>query len=266
MTLTAPELVTALRRSYGCEHDGIGPEWAALDEMAIGVGGRTPRIDLLCIRAWGGRPKGHERHAIEIKTSRSDLRRELDKGKWRPWAVVTHRFYLAIPGDLDLTGIDLPERWGLLRGDTHGVHVERRAPRQDDPGPLPEPVALEAFRRASRAEARIRQADDGDPQARAARLHQENTALHRTIETARRGEERWQQRAESALEMWAAFAPDVRCQCGTPIKISPFGRSYSLNWEHTDQPGPDPMSLRASNRACRYPRPDLERLAQEVAA
>lgn len=266
--MKADDIVTAVRRHYGCDTDGLGPEWAALAEMALRPGHSPTRIDVLCIRAWGGKPKGHERHAIEVKVSRGDLKRELDSGKWEPWAAVCHRFYLAIPASMGLNGVELPDEWGVLRVHDGGfTRCDRKAPRNDDPNSLPEPTTVEAFRRASRMEARLRHADDGDRDALIVRLRQDVQALERQIETANAAEDRWQTRAKKALEMFATVAPDVHCQCGTRLRFSkrPWKRHAGPEWEHDGEPGPDPMPYRGNDGApCRWAKPDWERLAEVV--
>src|SRR5665647_1641914 len=78
VTLNAGDVAAAVRRRYGAERDGLGPEWACLDELTLGrfeMGER--RADLFLVRAWSGQPKGHERHLVEVKVSRADLRAEL---------------------------------------------------------------------------------------------------------------------------------------------------------------------------------------------
>lgn len=267
--LSAGDVVTALRRRYGCESDNIGPEWSALDEMAMGPTSTPPIIDLLCIRAWRGKPKGHERHAIEVKVSRGDLRREVESGKWRPWAEVVHRFYLAVPASLNLDGLEIPDEWGIITVTAKGTSEQRKAPRRD-PDPLPEPVLVEAVRRASRAEARIRdgQADD-DPAATIARLERQAASAAQSVATAREAERRWKARAETALRLYADVAPDVHCRCGARVKIAkrPFRAGYhGIEWQHDGEPGLDPFALRRDRReSCRYAGPDLDRLAEALA-
>jgi hypothetical protein len=201
--MKAADVVTAIRRRYGCETDDIGPEWAALDEMDLQPGYSTRRVDLLAIRAWSGRPKGHERHAIEVKVSRADLRRELAQPeKWQAWAAVTHRFYLAVPAALNLDGFELPGAWGVLSVTAQGVRQTRRAPRRD-PEPLPHAVTVEAFRRASRAEARIRQADGDDLAAQVAGLTRDLASRDRQIATARTAEDRWRSRCDDVMQLLA---------------------------------------------------------------
>lgn len=252
--LTAADIVAAVRRRYGCETDDLGPEWAALDEMDLQPGYSTRRIDLLLVRAWRSAPAGHERHAVEVKVSRADLRREVDDPhKWRAWHRHVHRFYLAVPADLNLDGIDLPDEWGLITVTAAGTRLARQAPRHD-PDDLPEPVVVEVFRRAGRAESRIRQADDTDPAARIAALTRQLAAAERAAITARQAEHRWKERARYALEIVAHLDRPVTCQrCTAALRITRMtswqGRSYA-GWEHAGPAG-----------ECTYPYPDLDALA-----
>lgn len=258
--MTADEVVAAVRRRYGCQGDGFGPEWASLEEMDLQPGHSSRRIDLLLVRAWSSRPKGHERHAVEVKVSRADLRRELDDDtKWRAWHDVVHRFYLAVPAELNLDGFELPAEWGLLTVTGAGTR-ETVAATKHDPKALPEKVMVEAFRRASRAEARIRDADVADLAAVNAALVWQVASAQRATATAREAERRWTQRALEAVRLYSEVAEQVHCRCGTEVTIAtrPFqGRGgYGLSWEHAGEPGPDRYS-----GTCRYPGPDPERLA-----
>lgn len=264
--MKAAEIVTSLRRHYGCEHDNIGPEWASLTEVEL-YAGPSPRIDLLLVRAWSGKPKGHERHAVEIKVSRADLRRELESAKWEPWAEHVHRFYLAVPAGLNLDGLDLPDRWGIYTVSDRGVSQGRRAPRLDAPADLPHRLFVEAFRRASRAEARIRQAAAGgdrqDPAAELAALRRQVTSLERRVFTAEQAKSREEDRVRRAFEIVAQLHPDgVACQCGTPIRPRK-GRYGSVAWDHLGEPGLEQHPAWrdvADPPACTYPSPDLDRL------
>lgn len=262
--LTADDVVTAVRRRYGCEGDnGIGPEWASLAEMDLQAGHSTRRIDLLLVRAWGGKPKGHERHAVEVKVSRADLRSELaDESKWRAWWSVVHRFYLAVPASLNLDGLELPADWGVLTVTAGGTRQLRPAPRHE-PDELPHGVTVEAFRRASRAEARIRDGQaDSDPAATIARMEREVRAAERAAATAREAVRRAKERADAALQLYADVAPEVFCRCQVRIQVAknPFGRGHGIRWEHVGEPGEDRYG------PCRYAGPDLDRLAETLAA
>lgn len=80
--VNAAHVLAALRRHYGVEENpewrnSPPGEWAALDEFSTAPGGGQRRCDLFVVRAWAGTPKGHERHAIEVKVTAQDLRAEL---------------------------------------------------------------------------------------------------------------------------------------------------------------------------------------------
>lgn len=155
--MTAAQVATAVRTHFGAERDGFGPEWAALDEFTLAY----RRIDLMLVRAWSGGPKGHERIAVEIKVSRSDLASELAKpAKSQPFRDITHRFYLATPAGLVKDTDPIPSEWGLIEVSAGGrARIVRRGVRNDSPDPLPERAQVEAFRRAARTEARLRVAE-----------------------------------------------------------------------------------------------------------
>ena len=257
--MKAREVVKAVRRHYSCEgDDGIGPEWASLAEVELN-GPRTARIDLLFVRAWSGRPKGHERHAVEVKVDRRDLRRELETQKWKPWQEVTHRFWVAVPETLEIDVLEIPEMLGVLEVRARGVHRLRNAPKTEA-RPLPERLMVEFARRASRAEARIRDAANGDTAAQLAAAQRTVDSLNRRLMTAEQRAEREHQRARHVLDLFANVAGDVRCRCGTPMKLrrQPFGRSFDLKWEHDGEPGSDWFD---ETRPCRWPSLNLEELA-----
>lgn len=189
--MTADEVRAALRRSYGLTAGDLRTEeWTLHDEVPLGRYG-GPTIDVLAVRAWGGRPAGHERHAIEIKISRGDFRRELAAEKWQPWASVVHRLFFAAPAGL--LGVDeIPDGCGLLVVGESGVRAVVPAPRRS-PEPLPETVWVELARRASRLAERLRRAElGGDPTATAAqqqidvqRLDSRVLSLHHSIRAYR---------------------------------------------------------------------------------
>lgn len=226
--LTAPDVVAAVRRHYGAEKDGLGPEWAALDEFSLGTGAGRQRADLFLVRAWSGRPKGHERHAIEVKVSRADLCAELAK-PWKALAFteVSHRFYLAVPKGLLRPGDAIPDHWGVYEVSGHPAATRCRKAREAtrrDPEPMPETALAEAFRRAARAEARIREADTDtaeDPAATLALMRAELAAANRAAQTAREASRRDKDRL-SALLAKIGEAGGWHCVCGAPIKVDRY--------------------------------------------
>jgi len=244
--MKALDVVTAVRRHYGCEKDNVGPEWAALTEFCLRPGAQAPtRIDLFMVRAWSGRPKGHERHAIEVKVSRSDLLAELRQPHKRdPFHQVAHRFMFATPAGLVRDG-ELPDDCGLLEVSDRGCTVTVRGPRRDEPDPMPDTAFVEAFRRASRSEARIRTADTGA--AYVARM--EEHVAHADAATLRAQQARDVANRRVA-ELLRAVADDftVACtECRTRLTAR-RGRHGSIEWTHTTEA----LAL------CRWPHPDYE--------
>lgn len=225
--LSAADVVSAVRRHYGADRDGIGPEWGVLDEFSLAPGAGHQRIDLFAVRAWSGRPKGHERHAIEVKVSRSDLRNELARlGKAAPFEAVSHRFFLAVPAGLLRDDDPVPAHWGIYevrrRGSTFTCRRTRQAERRDSPEDLGERASVEAFRRASRAEARIRAASevaDDDP-ARIPALEKQLAAAQRAEVNAKAATRRERDRLRNLLSEISSVGGWV-CVCGAPIGRTP---------------------------------------------
>ena len=219
--MTAADVVTAVRRRYGAEQDNIGPEWAALDELTSGAWGMNRRADLFLVRAWAGRPKGHERIVVEVKVSRADLRAELaDPSKLEAFARHAHRTYFATPAGLVKDSDDLGAGVGLIEVLPHGGTREtRKAVRRPDPEPLPATLVVEVFRRAARAEARVRTAGAGDPAAQVVALTAELAAAHRAEHTAREAARRDAQRLRDWLTR-LADAGGVPCVCGATLRAA----------------------------------------------
>lgn len=249
--MKAKEIVEAVMRHHGCHRQStLGPpEWAGISEMTLRPGGGGSRIDLFLVRGWSGKPAGHERRAVEVKVSRTDLRKELAHPEKRePWMAVAHRFYFATPPDLIKDG-ELPDGCGLIEADPDGsVKVKVKAPRRDV-GPIPERMAVEALRRAGTAEVRgwFKTGPDRTvAQAEAA------AADARRVATAART--RLESRNAWAANLWALCAPlldGMTCVCGCPVRAGRQpGARGRVNWSHDGEPG------EIYGRPCRWPVPD----------
>lgn len=248
--MTSADVAAAVRRRYGAERDGYGPEWAALDELTLGrFGLGERRADLFLVRAWSGQPKGHERHLVEVKVSRADLRAELAAPeKMAVFAAFAHRVYFATPAGLVKDTDQLGPGVGLLEVHPSGTREIRPATRQPNPDPMPEKLVVEVFRRAGRAEARTRTATAGeDPAARVVALEAELATARRAQYTAQDGARRDAGRLTDWLRK-VADAGGVPCICGATLKPR---RDTNQLGDHRD----------GSICPLRWSKPDYEALA-----
>lgn len=249
--LTATDVVSAVRRRYGAEEDNIGPEWAALDELTAGAWGVRRRADLFLVRAWSGMPKGHERILVEVKVSRSDLSHELARPeKMADFAAHAHRVFFATPAGLVKGTDNLDEGVGLIEVRPSGAtRIARKSVRRPDPEPLPEHVVVEVFRRAVRAEARVRTAAGSDDPAA------QIVAPGASLATAERAE--WTAREASRrdaghLSDWLHAVGDaggMACKCGGVLRSTRDLRAYGSG--HAD----------GTTCPLRWPEPDYDALA-----
>jgi hypothetical protein len=254
--LTATDVVSAVRRRYGAEADNIGPEWAALDELTAGAWGVVRRADLFLMRAWSGRPKGHERILVEVKVSRSDLTHELAAPeKMAVFAAYAHRVYFATPAGLVRDTDDLGPGVGLIEVTGNGTREVRKATRRPEPGDLPEQLVVEVFRRAARAEARIRTAaGDDDPAARVVAMQTELAAARRSEQTAREASRRDGQRLQNWLSKLAE-AGGLPCTCGAMLaRAKDTHGSRTHGHRHAD----------GSSCPQRWAQPDMDALAERL--
>ena len=255
--MKAAQVVDAVLGLYGANDPTVvAPQWAALTELHQGPGGTGRRADVLLVRAWSGRPAGHERRLMEVKVSRADLTAELAvPGKLASWARYAHRTYFAVPVGLIRDTDQLPAGVGVVEVADDGTAVQtRRAVRRDNPDPLPEGMFVEVFRRAWRAEQRIVTGGGADdPASMVAAATERVRAAERAVHTARVASKRDRDRLRRVLRLVADAYPDaVPCRCGAPL-----GKLTVRGWptRHADRsPCPDRWG----------PAPDLDAFAALV--
>lgn len=241
--VTSAQVVTAVRTHFGAERDRFAPEWGALDELTDAPGfAASRRADLFLVRAWNGR-RGHERILVEVKVSRADLRNELARPeKMAAIGQYAHRLYFATPAGLVGPQQGLGAGVGLLElGEDGRVREVRKATRRQ-PEPVPEEMFVEVFRRASRAEARIRAEDDEDQAATIA-------ALRKALASSQAAEARARDVAATERARMVIFenlvleSGAIPCVCGAELR-TPKRRSH---WDRTHADGsPCPARYGAS--------------------
>lgn len=112
---TAGQIDTAVRALYqknGC---------VVLSEVRNGTGleRRVRTADMMIVSTWPSR--GLYCEGVEVKVSRSDLQSELaNPKKADDLAKYCRRWWLAIPDDMKLEGLMVPETWGIITVDEKG--------------------------------------------------------------------------------------------------------------------------------------------------
>lgn len=107
------EMLTLLERHFARPGNGGSGEYAFLRHVRNAAGHDAKRtFDAVAVGLWQSR--GHDIHVIEVKVSRSDLLRELNKpDKAEDAAKVADRFSIAAPRGI-CTLAELPATWGYI--------------------------------------------------------------------------------------------------------------------------------------------------------
>lgn len=124
------------------------PAYAVLPGVPNGTGSKKTRtIDALVMSLWPSR--GLTLAGVEIKVSRSDLKRELDNPeKAEPFFKYLDHFWLAVGDESIVQAGDVPETWGLLVPARTKMRVAKEAPRLPNPEPMPRAFLAAILRRA----------------------------------------------------------------------------------------------------------------------
>lgn len=252
---TAGQVIDVLRHAYGLATDRhlSTEEWALLTEVQlrskrVGYGGRehegwwgnTRSIDVLLVRNWHS-GVGHRRIAVEVKVSRADYRNETD-AKRQPAEESAHQTYYAAPAGI-IDPATLPPGWGLIEvyrdaeacaagkgWDLGGLGVPakvRKRPVERTPVCDLDYLAAAGFRRASRAEERIRRGEDD-----VAKVPGLEAEVNRLLgQLARRDEAL--ARARTEAREWASRALAIEgmqecADCAQPI------RYVRREWRHVN--------------------------------
>lgn len=278
MKWTATDVVDALRHAYGVDVSDLHTEeWAMLTEVPLrcptigpdglprkGYWGTNERtIDVLLVRNWMS-GHGHRRIAIEVKVSRADYRNETDV-KRAPAEEAAHLTAYAAPAGL-IDPDTLPPHWGLVEvyesaADAakgkgwplghQGVCKWRVRPTERTPACDMDYLVAAMARRASRAEERIRRAEDDVTAVPG--LREEVVRL--TAQLARResAAHRERDRATTLRRQLAALTGDAVCaDCEQPIAYNP----HKHVWLHKE---------RAHEATCRDLRAEAARVRREQA-
>ena len=111
------------------------PEWAVVHELRAGVGfssrGVDQRIDVVAFNCWPS--KGWHRLAFEIKRTRQDFMREIERPQKRQWVEENfHQTYFVTPHGL-VKYDEVPESWHAEAEARTGRTLSRRLLEETEP-------------------------------------------------------------------------------------------------------------------------------------
>jgi hypothetical protein len=274
MKWTEAAIVAALRETFLPDVDhAVNEEWALLTQVPLRVpgegrwgagkwGANERTIDVLLVRTWAT-GIGFDRLAVEIKVSVADYRAETDAKRAPAWASAHRCCYAAPAGLIDPTS--LPTGWGLIE-----VHPEvqtagrpvgswrsrctwRSLATRHEPTCDLDYLISAGFRRASRAEERIRRGDL--PAAEVARMRDELERANLRVYRAEQAKRRETERAKAARAELLALEGAQECaDCGARVTFVRAG-SRASTWQHTDE---------AAGRACQQARAEADRVRREA--
>jgi hypothetical protein len=142
--MEGPDLEELIRLKYPAG------EWAVVYELAKGTGwaGQDGRIDAAAFNCWPS--KGFHRLAFEVKRSRGDFMRELERPAKREWVEKNfHQTWFVVPAGL-IKPEEVPESWGLLVATKEGAELRKvKQAMHREIGAMPEALALSAIRALS---------------------------------------------------------------------------------------------------------------------
>lgn len=127
------------------------PEWIVVYELANGTGYRGTHARYCDVAAFNTYPStGYTRVAYEVKRTRSDFLKELDKPEKRKWLedYFHQTIFVCAAGICDVK--EIPDGWGLIIPTKKGDKLRRvKVPRTRVPPDLPETIAISAMRRCA---------------------------------------------------------------------------------------------------------------------
>lgn len=119
-----------LRARYGARH-GNGDRWAFATHVRSAAGfDATRTADAVAMDLWPS--KGLALHGHEVKVSRSDWLRELQKpDKWQPVGRYMDRWWVVVPDAAIVRPGELPPEWGLIVATSGATRITKQAPKLD---------------------------------------------------------------------------------------------------------------------------------------
>lgn len=263
MKWTEGLVLDVLRETYlATDPQTLLDEWALLTHVPLRdpeASGNERIIDALAVRCWSS-GKGFQRIAFEVKVSRPDFRNETPE-KRAPAEASAHLCAYVAPVGL-LRPDEMPPGWGLVEVYEEPGHRDRALGRRSAWAKRPtnrtptcnlDYLVSAGFRRASRAEEKIRTGDV--PAAEYARMQEQVTSLEGIADRALASARRETTRAKAARsELLAAAGPLDCADCREAVTWKRGGPS-DASWVHANK---------AHDAACTRIRQETDRKQREA--
>lgn len=125
---TEREMLDLVHQRYSAKFNGISPRYVVAEHVQFDPSGGVRCLDAIVADMW--RSEGYAMHGIEIKCSRGDLKRELDRPhKAELFSDHLDYFWLAVSDDKVLSGLTPPANWGILTVRGGKLYAKRSARR-----------------------------------------------------------------------------------------------------------------------------------------
>lgn len=155
------QMLDLVHRRFSQDFNGLSPRYIVAEHVRFDPTSGYRTLDAIVQDTWPS--DGYAIHGIEIKCSRSDLRRELkDLSKSQRFSNHVDYFWLAVSDHEIVKGLDLPDNWGVLVLRGTALRAVRKAPRlrhtvrgYGDREPLPRTVQVAMLRATRKTYERI---------------------------------------------------------------------------------------------------------------
>ena len=162
------QMLDLVHRRFSQDVNGLSPRYIVAEHVRFDPTSGYRTLDAIVQDTWPS--DAYAVHGIEIKCSRSDLRRELnDLSKSERFSDHVDYFWLAVSDDKIIKGLDLPENWGILTVRGSSLRAVRKAPRLRhvvsgyvDREPLPRSVQVAMLRATRKTYERLTQSPTED--------------------------------------------------------------------------------------------------------
>lgn len=166
--LTERDMLNLVHRRYAHAFNGLSPRYIVAEHVRFHPTWGQRTLDVIVSDTWPS--DGYAMHGIEVKCSRSDLKREVDNlAKSETFTEHLDYFWIAVSDPKVLSGLELPGAWGVLCASTGKLRVRKPARRlrdlvggsYDERDPMPRQVQVAMLRATRKTYERLTERAEG---------------------------------------------------------------------------------------------------------